>query len=99
MSEENIEMVRTYVKVWNAGDMEGVRELYDPGAVMEVVRDWPEPGPFVSRAVMQQLNQGRVLSTIIPTAWASGLYEPASGHSRRRRRRAGGADGAARSGG
>ncbi len=59
MSEENIEMVRTYVKVWNAGDMEGVRELYDPGAVMEVVRDWPEPGPFVSRAVMQQLNQAR----------------------------------------
>ena len=60
MSQENLEVVRTYVKVWNAGDMEGVRELYDPDAVMEVVPDWPEPGPFVGRdAVMQQLRQAR----------------------------------------
>jgi ketosteroid isomerase-like protein len=60
MSEENIEVVRTYLRVWNAGDMEGVRELYDPDAVMEGVPDWPEPGPFVGRdAVMQQLNQVR----------------------------------------
>jgi ketosteroid isomerase-like protein len=60
MSQENVEVVRTYVKVWNAGDMEGVRELYDPDAVMEVAPDWPEPGPFVGRdAVMQQLNQAR----------------------------------------
>jgi ketosteroid isomerase-like protein len=52
--------VRTYFKVWNAGDMEGVRELYDPDAVMEGVPDWPEPGPFVGRdAVMQQLNRVR----------------------------------------
>lgn len=60
MSEENIEVVRTYVEVWNAGDMEGVRALYDPDAVMVVERDWPEAGPFVGRdAVMQQLNQAR----------------------------------------
>jgi ketosteroid isomerase-like protein len=60
MSQENIEVVRTYFKVWNAGDMEGVRKLYDPDAVMEVARDWPEPGPFVGRdAVMEQLNQAR----------------------------------------
>ena len=60
MSRENVEIVRTYFKVWNAGDMEGVRELYDPDAVMEVSPDWPEPGPFVGRgAVMQQLNQAR----------------------------------------
>ena len=55
-----MEVVRTYVKVWNAGDMEGVRELYDPDAVMEVAPDWPEPGPFVGRdAVMQQQSQAR----------------------------------------
>jgi ketosteroid isomerase-like protein len=55
-----IEVVRNYFKVWNAGDMEGVRELYDPDAVMEVSPDWPEPGPFVGRdAVMQQLSQAR----------------------------------------
>ena len=41
--------MHTYFKVWNAGDMEGVRELHDPDAVMEAVPDWPEPGPFVGR--------------------------------------------------
>jgi ketosteroid isomerase-like protein len=60
MSEENVEVVRTFLKAWNAGDMEGVREMYDPDAVMEVAPDWPEPGPFVGRdAVMQQLDQAR----------------------------------------
>ena len=60
MSHENVELVRTFFEVWNAGDMEGVRELYDPDAVMEVAPDWPEPGPFVGReAVMQQLEQAR----------------------------------------
>jgi ketosteroid isomerase-like protein len=60
MSQENVEIVRAYLKFWNAGDMEGVRELHDPDAVMEVGNDWPEPGPFVGRdAVMQQLNRVR----------------------------------------
>ena len=60
MSQENIEVVRKFVKVWNAGDMEGVHELYDPEAVMEATPDWPEPGPFVGRdAVMQQFSQAR----------------------------------------
>jgi ketosteroid isomerase-like protein len=60
MSQENVEVVRSYVKVWNAQDMEGVRELYDPDAVMVVEVDWPEAGPFVGRAaVMEQLNQAR----------------------------------------
>jgi ketosteroid isomerase-like protein len=60
MSQENVELVRTYLKLWNAVDMEGVRELHDPDAVMEAMPDWPEPGPFVGRdAVMQQLNQAR----------------------------------------
>ncbi len=55
-----MEIVRNYVKVWNAGDMEGVRELYDPDAVMEGAPGWPEPGPFVGRdAVMQQLSRVR----------------------------------------
>jgi len=60
MSEENVEAVRTYFQLWNAGDMEAVRELYDPDAVMEPAPDWPERGPFVGRdAVMQQLTQAR----------------------------------------
>ena len=60
MSQENVEIVSTYVKAWNAGNMEGVRELYDPDAVMEPAPDWPESGPFVGRdAVMQQFRQAR----------------------------------------
>jgi ketosteroid isomerase-like protein len=60
VSQENVEIVRTYLKVWNAGNMEGMRELFDSDAVMEVAPDWPEPGPFVGRdAVMQQLSQAR----------------------------------------
>jgi ketosteroid isomerase-like protein len=60
MSQENVEIVRRYLEVWNASDMEGVQELYDPDAVMVVAPDWPEPGPFVGRhAVMQQLSKAR----------------------------------------
>src|SRR6476619_3505324 len=60
MSQENVEVVRTYLKVWNVGDMKGVRELFDSDAVMEPTPDWPESGPFLGRdAVMQQLNQAR----------------------------------------
>ena len=60
MSEQNIEVVRTFVELWNAGDMAGVQELYDPEAVMEVTPDWPEAGPFVGRdAVLRQFNQAR----------------------------------------
>jgi ketosteroid isomerase-like protein len=60
MSEENVEIVRTYVDTWNSGDMAGMREFYDPDAIMRVAADWPEPGPFVGRdAVMQQLSAAR----------------------------------------
>ena len=60
MSQENVEVVRDYLRAWNAGDMEGVRELYDPDAVMEVAPDWPEGGPFVGRdEVMHHLDQVR----------------------------------------
>jgi ketosteroid isomerase-like protein len=60
MSEENMELVRTYVDTWNSGDMAGVREFYDPDAIMRVAPDWPEPGPFVGRdAVMKQISDAR----------------------------------------
>jgi ketosteroid isomerase-like protein len=60
MSEGNVEIVRTFPNVWNAGDMEGIRELFDRDAVLEVAPDWPEPGPFMGRdAVMRQLNRAR----------------------------------------
>jgi ketosteroid isomerase-like protein len=60
MSEENIELVRAFPKIWNDRNMEGVQELFDPDAVLEVAPDWPEQGPFIGRdAVMGQLNRAR----------------------------------------
>ena len=53
--------------------MAGVREFYDPDAIMRVAPDWPEPGPFVGRdAVMQQLSEAGALSTRIGRrSWAT----------------------------
>ena len=74
MSQESVEVVRTYLKLWNAGDMEGVRELHDPDAVMEGAPDWPESGPFVGRdAVMRQLNQARAAFDRDPVGVLSNL--------------------------
>jgi ketosteroid isomerase-like protein len=30
MSQENVEIVRAVFAAWNAGDMDALRELYDP---------------------------------------------------------------------
>ena len=55
MSEQrNIEIMRSGFAAWNAGDMEALRELYDPDTVLRMPKGWPEPGPYVGRdAVMQ----------------------------------------------
>jgi ketosteroid isomerase-like protein len=60
MSEEHVEVVRRGFEAWNAGDMEGVRDAYDPDAVMRYHGDFPEPGPFVGRdAIMRQFDRLR----------------------------------------
>jgi len=60
MSQENVEIVRAGIDAWNAGDMDALRETYDPGAIMRVPESWPEPGPYVGReAVMRQFEQAR----------------------------------------
>ena len=60
MSQENVEIVRRAFEAWNAGDMDAVREAFDPDVIMRMVDGWPEPGPFVGRdAVMRQLEQQR----------------------------------------
>jgi ketosteroid isomerase-like protein len=60
MSQENIEIVRAAFEAWNAGDMEVLRELYDPDIILRLPEGWPEPGPFVGRdAVMRQWEQMR----------------------------------------
>ena len=60
MSQENVEVVRAANEAWNAGDMDALRELYDPEAIMRAVEGWPEPGPWGGReAVMRQWKQLR----------------------------------------
>ena len=60
MSEENVEVVRRAHEVWNAGDMDTLRELYDPGIIWRGPEGWPEPGPYAGReAVMGQVEQMR----------------------------------------
>jgi ketosteroid isomerase-like protein len=60
MSQENVEIVRAAIAAWNAGDMDAVRELYHPDAIVRSPDGWPEPGPFVGRdAVMREWEQLR----------------------------------------
>jgi len=60
MSQENVEVFRAVFEAWNAGDMDGVRDLYDPDVIVRAPEGWPEPGPFVGReAVMREWEQIR----------------------------------------
>ncbi len=72
MSQENVEVVQAAFEVWNAADMEGLRALMHPDAVMRSPEGWPEPGPFVGRgAVMRQWEQLR-------ETWHSDAFEVVS---------------------
>jgi ketosteroid isomerase-like protein len=46
MSQENVEIVRRSTELWNAGNVEGLRELFHPYAVLHVPEGLPEKGPF-----------------------------------------------------
>jgi ketosteroid isomerase-like protein len=60
MSQENVEVMRATFEVWNAGDMDALRELYDPNVTLWLMEDFPEPGPHVGlKAVMRQWKQQR----------------------------------------
>ena len=59
MSQENVEVARAAIAAWNAGDMERLRELYDPDATMHYKgsSDWLESGPYLGRdAIMRQFR-------------------------------------------
>jgi ketosteroid isomerase-like protein len=73
MSEENVEIVRAAFAAWNAGDMDALREMWDPDAmIVQYPEGWPEPGPFVGReAVMRQFEQLR-------ETWDADALEPIS---------------------
>jgi ketosteroid isomerase-like protein len=60
MSAENVDVVRRGFEAWNVGDMDALRELYDPEVIWRPPEGWPEPGPYVGReAVLRQLEQWR----------------------------------------
>jgi ketosteroid isomerase-like protein len=72
MSQENVEVVQAFLDAWNAGEMDGLRELHDPDAIMRTPEGWPEPGPYVGRdAVMRQFRQNR-------STWDADALEPIS---------------------
>jgi ketosteroid isomerase-like protein len=57
MSQENVEIVRALFEVYNAGDMDAVRELYHPDVIVRTVEDWPEPGPYVGREAAMRFHE------------------------------------------
>jgi ketosteroid isomerase-like protein len=70
MSQENVEVVKAGFDAWNAGDMDAVREVYHPDAIVRPPENWPEPGPFVGRdAVMRESERLR-------DAWDTDTAEP-----------------------
>ena len=55
-----MEVTRRAFEAWNAGDMDALREAYDPDAVMRYHGDWPESGPFSGRdAIIRQFERIR----------------------------------------
>ena len=60
MSQENVEVVRATFEAWNAGDMDAIREQYDPDVIARPPEGVPEPGPYVGReAVIRFWEQQR----------------------------------------
>ena len=60
MSQENVEVVQAAYEAWNVGDIDALREQYDPDVIVRTPEGWPEPGPFVGReAVMRWFEQLR----------------------------------------
>jgi ketosteroid isomerase-like protein len=62
MSQENVEIVRAAYRAFNVGDMDALRELYDPGAILvRGLEAWPEgEEPVVGReAIIRSFQEGR----------------------------------------
>jgi ketosteroid isomerase-like protein len=72
MSQENLEVVKTAFDAWNAGNMDALRELYDPDVILRTVPDWPEPGPYVGRGAVMRFH-GQLRET-----WDADTSEPIS---------------------
>ena len=73
MSQQNVEVVRVGIDAWNAGDMDALRELYDPAIIVRIPEGLPEGSePVVGRdAVMRVWERNR-------EAWDADSLEPIS---------------------
>ena len=73
ISKQNVEIVRRVFVALNAGDMDAVREYYDPDAGFgRELEGWPETGPVVGRdAVMRQFEW-------VTEPWDTVTLEPVS---------------------
>jgi ketosteroid isomerase-like protein len=59
MSQENVQIVRRDYETWDTGDMDALRDFYEPGAII-VPRfgNWPEaPEPTVGRDAVIRLYE------------------------------------------
>jgi ketosteroid isomerase-like protein len=59
MSEENVQIALKAIEAWNAGDMDALRDLYDPDAVYATPPDWLG-GPWAGRdAIIEEFRELR----------------------------------------
>jgi hypothetical protein len=46
MSQAHVDQVRAFGDHWTIGDLEAIRESYDPDIVVWTDEKWPEPRPY-----------------------------------------------------
>jgi ketosteroid isomerase-like protein len=71
MSQENVEVLQAAYEAWNAGNMDALRELYDPGAIIvRGLEGWPEgEDPSVGREAVIRVFEG------LREAWDADTFE------------------------
>ncbi len=79
MSQENVEIVRRSTELWNAGDLDGLRELFHADAVLHMPEGFPEKGPFVG--VDEVIKQYRRLGEDFSQHHLESTHTEASGDS------------------
>lgn len=58
MSQENMELARRQVELWNARDFRGLEEMCAPDVVLYGWAEWPESGPWIGRdAAIAQIRR------------------------------------------
>jgi ketosteroid isomerase-like protein len=76
MSQENVKVVRAVFAAWNAGDMDALREMYDPNVIVRMPEGWPEPGPYLgTEAVMRQWERQREAFDADALEWISAFTD------------------------